>query len=153
MQSNLPLPPQTPARRVANRLVDQLRQQTVLASPGPRLYISDGDDSDSAESVPVVAAPRRRPPGRLRTQLPALQITPESGELSLNSDDDEPSAPSQAAPAGRRRRTAEPTGIADADGYVWTDAAALSAADASADAQYFFGKHSLDKGFKCRICG
>ncbi|KAJ7923208.1 hypothetical protein B0H13DRAFT_1865160 [Mycena leptocephala] len=137
-----PLPPQTPARRVADRLAAQLGQQTAMASPGPREYdffspgANPGDSSDS-DDFPQKA-------------------------VSLNSDDEgEALAPSpdlttQPAAPGRHRRVVATlaNSAVDAEGYAWIDEKDLVALnqEKTADLKYFFGQRAVDKSVKCRLC-
>lgn len=125
-----------------------------MASPGPRLRDlidadSDVEDSDGNE-MPV--APRRRAP----LHAPAL--------LSAAESDDENPPPRRVAPkkgTGRRRGrggATAPTRAQTADDteagsvYVFIDPESLVKTKKSADSDYFFGRRTIDQGFKCRLC-
>lgn len=120
-----------------------------MASPGPQLHnrVHDGSDigdSSDLDDTPVLPD-QRTGHGR----IPALA----TAELSLNSDDEEDSkSPAIAPGCQRRRRVAKPTSTADADGYTWFNANDLVQEDKSADCKYFFGQHTVDGSFKCRLC-
>ncbi|KAJ6538152.1 hypothetical protein B0H10DRAFT_1971710 [Mycena sp. CBHHK59/15] len=161
-------PPQTPARRMASELASRLAQQTAMASPGPpvrdRLHAnSDVEDSSEPDSDEFPVTVHQRAP-----HVPAFRT-------GLDSDDE--TAPPSAAPApaihraaktttgvqpatrgtGRRRRaptanTEANTGPAGDDDCVFIDPTEILKTDKSGDSKYFFGRRSVDNGFKCRLC-
>jgi hypothetical protein len=124
-------------------------QETAMASPAPQLHnrVHDGSDlGNSSDSDDTPVLPHQRT-GHGR--IPALA----TAELSLNSDDEEDSESPAVAPGRQRRRhVAKPTGTADANGYTWFNANDLVQEDKSADCKYFFGRHTVDGSFKCRLC-
>ena len=144
------MPAQTPARRVADQLADELGQQAAMASPGPRLHnrVNRGSDLEDSSDSDFPIGPRRRGTARPPVRAPAEgeDSQPQGPPTNLGSD--------PTVPAGRRRRpAAKQTGTPDADGYIWAEAEDLVPEDKSADAKYFFGCRSMmDGSFKCRLC-
>ncbi|KAF7358289.1 putative AC transposase [Mycena venus] len=165
----LQFPPQTPARRMAKELASRLAQHTEMASPGPpvrdRLHAnSDVEDSSESDSDEFPLTVRQRVP-----RVPALRI---------GSDSDDSTVPPSAAPVpaihqaaetttgvqqpatrgtGRRRRARTVNTQANIvpagdDDCVFVDPTEIVKTDKSADSKYFFGRRSLDNGFKCRLC-
>ncbi|KAJ7448703.1 hypothetical protein FB451DRAFT_1532285 [Mycena latifolia] len=156
------LPPQTPGRAAANRLLSELNQQSQMASPGPPVRNLSDIKSDSDEDLPA---------GRPRIPRPRLQPL-----TSLHSVlEDEPSPQSRqsrsrardAAPAPRSGRGnqsgAQPASESDSADtwtgyqiddakYAWAEDNILKANTKSADCQAFFGEHIEHRGYKCRLC-
>jgi hypothetical protein len=125
-----------------------------MASPGPRLcdliYASsdvEDSDADRSEDFPVVL---------LQWPLCTLALS-----SAAESDHESPSPRRTAAhkkASGRRRScgaAAAPTPAETVDdneagsAYVFIDLENVVKAKKSANLDYFFGHHAIDKGFKC----
>ncbi|KAJ6600700.1 hypothetical protein B0H10DRAFT_1958727 [Mycena sp. CBHHK59/15] len=162
-------PPQTPARHMAKELASRLAQHTAMASPGPPVHDwlhANSDVEDSSE------------PNSEEFPLTFHQCAPHVPALRTGSDSNDDTAPPSAAPVpaiyraaktttgvqqpatrgtGRRRwaptaNTQVNTDPADNDDCVFVDPTEIVKTDKSMDSKYFFGRHSLDNGFKCRLC-
>ena len=154
---------------MANELASRLAQHTAMARPGPpvrdrlhaNLDVEDSSEPDSDEFPLTVHQCARC--------VPALRT---------GSDFDNNTMPLSAAPVpvihqaaktttgvqqpatrgtGRRRRaptanTQANIDFVDNDDCVFVDPTEIVKTDKSADSKYFFGRRSLDNGFKCRLC-